>query len=155
VAIGAGSIILDIFTGGTSSIVKGGIKTGIKAGGKSLGKRVFKSPTTRFFDDEVSSAASGSNIAKYPVGRGGNPFKEVAEGISRNKATVINGRKFSGHALDQMQNKGVLSPSAVIDVIRNPTNTYPGNRPGTLVFIRDNLKIITNELGDVITVIHN
>ena len=38
VALGAGSIILDVFTLDGSSIAKGAIKTGIKAGGRSLAK---------------------------------------------------------------------------------------------------------------------
>ena len=42
VALGAGSIILDVFTLGGSSIAKGAIKTGIKAGGRSLGKKIGK-----------------------------------------------------------------------------------------------------------------
>ncbi len=42
VAIGAGSIILDIFTAGGASVVKGGIKTGIKAGGRYLAKNSAK-----------------------------------------------------------------------------------------------------------------
>ncbi|MFS4454737.1 RHS repeat-associated core domain-containing protein [Maribacter sp. 2304DJ31-5] len=42
VALGAGSIVLDVFTLGGSSIVKGAIKTGIKAGGRSLAKRTLK-----------------------------------------------------------------------------------------------------------------
>ncbi|MEL6276598.1 MAG: RHS repeat-associated core domain-containing protein, partial [Bacteroidota bacterium] len=47
-AIGVGSLLLDIVTAGSASIIKGGIKTGLKAGGKSLvrnttkkGRRVF------------------------------------------------------------------------------------------------------------------
>ncbi len=45
VAIGAGSIILDIFTAGGASVVKGGIKTGIKAGGRYLAKRSARQAT--------------------------------------------------------------------------------------------------------------
>jgi len=43
VALGVGSIILDVGTLGGSSIVKGLAKTGIKAGGRSLTKKVAKS----------------------------------------------------------------------------------------------------------------
>lgn len=42
VALGAGSLILDVFTLGGASIVKGGIKTGIKAGGKALANKTLK-----------------------------------------------------------------------------------------------------------------
>ncbi len=36
VALGAGSIVLDVFTLGGSSLVKGGIKTGVKVGARSV-----------------------------------------------------------------------------------------------------------------------
>jgi hypothetical protein len=52
-----------------------------------------------------------------------------------------------------MQARGILSPSAVLDVIKNPARMFPGNTPGTSVFIRDNLKVSTNKAGDIITVI--
>ena len=90
-------------------------------------------------------------IAKTPVGRSGN----VLEILTKNKPTTINGTKFTGHALDQMQARGILTPSTVLDVIKNPVIRAVGNTPGTKVFIRDNLKVITNLSGDVITVIPN
>jgi RHS repeat-associated protein len=90
-----------------------------------------------------------ANLAKTPVGRSGNILKV----ITKNSPTTINGTKFTGHALDQMQARGILSPSAVLDVIKNPARMFLGNTPGTSVFIRDNLKVITNKAGDIITVI--
>ncbi|UNY99767.1 FG-GAP-like repeat-containing protein [Zhouia spongiae] len=90
-----------------------------------------------------------SNIAKTPVGRSGNVMKI----LTKNSPATIGGRKFTGHALDQMQSRGIISPRTVLDVINNPARTFPGNTPGTSVFIRDNLKIITNKAGDIITVI--
>jgi hypothetical protein len=52
-----------------------------------------------------------------------------------------------------MGNKYPALLSAVIDVIRNPASTTAGNQPGTMVYIRDNLKVVTNSAGDVITVV--
>ncbi len=95
------------------------------------------------------AAKAGANLAKTPVGRSGNVLKVV----TKNTPTTINGTRFTGHALDQMQARGVLSPSAVLDVVKHPARMFPGNTPGTTVFIRDNLKIITNKAGDIITVI--
>ena len=43
VALGVGSIILDVATLGSASLVKGVVKTGIKAGGRSLTKKAAKS----------------------------------------------------------------------------------------------------------------
>lgn len=73
--------------------------------------------------------------------------------ITKNVPTAINGTKFTGHALDQMQARGVLSPNAVLDVVKNPTSILEGNTPGTTVFIRDNLKIVTNTAREIVTVI--
>ncbi|MGO3195377.1 MAG: hypothetical protein ACTIKE_15275 [Sphingobacterium sp.] len=80
------------------------------------------------------SAVRGvGNIAKIPVGRSGN----ILNVITKNVPTTINGTKFTGHALDQMQARGVLSPNAVLDVVKNPTSILEGNTPGTTVFIRN------------------
>jgi RHS repeat-associated protein len=88
------------------------------------------------------------DIAKLPVGRSGQPLKVV----SKNIPTMINGRKFTGHALDQMQSRGIISPTAVIDAIENAARTRPGNRPGTIECYKENLKVIINKAGDVMTV---
>ena len=53
-----------------------------------------------------------------------------------------------------MQSRGVISPSAVIDVVKNPLKILPGNTPETTVFIKNNLKVITNKSGDIVTVIY-
>ena len=90
---------------------------------------------------------------KLPVGRKGAPLKEFTKGITRNTSTIINGRKFTGHALDQMQNRGILSPGAVLDVIKNPLKTMQGKKPNTTVFLGDKLKVVLNKFGDVITVV--
>jgi len=88
-------------------------------------------------------------MTKVPVGRSENIMSSVA----RNSPVMINGVKFTGHALDQMQARGILSPTAVLDVVKNPARVFSGNQPGTMVFIRDNLKIVTNKAGDIVTVI--
>lgn len=87
--------------------------------------------------------------SKTPVGKNGSVIKV----ISNNKPAIIDGVKFTGHALDQMQARGIISPSAVLDVIRNPIKVIPGNMPETFVCIKDNLKVVVNAAGDIITVI--
>jgi RHS repeat-associated protein len=99
--------------------------------------------------ESTTAAKGGANLAKTPAGRSGN----VLNVVTKNTSTTINGTKFTGHALDQMQARGILSPSGVLDVVKNPAKMFPGNTPGTTVFIRDNLKVITNKAGDIITVI--
>jgi len=85
--------------------------------------------------------------ASLPVGAQGVRFTAV----SKNAAKVINGVKFTGHALDRMQERGILSPSVVIDAIQNPSQVLPGDMPNTMIYIRENLKVVVNESGDIIT----
>ena len=85
--------------------------------------------------------------ASLPVGAQGVRFTAV----SKNSAKVINGVKFTGHALDRMQERGILSPSVVIDTIQNPSQVLPGDMPNTMVYIRENLKVVVNASGDIIT----
>lgn len=65
---------------------------------------------------------------------------------TQNSPQTINGTKFTGHALDQMQARGITSPTAILDVIKNPGQVLPGNTPGTTVFIRENLKLLPTTL---------
>ena len=90
-----------------------------------------------------------SSEAHLPVGRAGNPM----DINTPNTPATIGGVDFSGHALDQMQSRGILSPTAVIDAVNNSMTTSVGNSPGTWVFVKDNLKVVTNDSGKIITVI--
>ncbi len=73
--------------------------------------------------------------------------------VAKNTPTIIDGTKFTAHALEQMQKRGIISPTAVLDVVRHPAQTMPGGTPGTIVYIRDNLRIVTNIAGDIVTVV--
>lgn len=76
------------------------------------------------------------------------PYQKV-----RNEATSINGREFSGHALDQMQNRGIM-PSGVDNAIK--TGETFSTRAGTTGFYdaANKIRVITNsETGRVVTVI--
>ncbi|WP_139334007.1 DUF4258 domain-containing protein [Acidiphilium rubrum] len=68
---------------------------------------------------------------------------------------TINGREFSGHALDQMQNRGI-PPSAVENAIK-PGNLFSTNEAkGTYGYFdkSNDLRVITNiQSGRVVTVI--
>ncbi|MBK8909901.1 MAG: hypothetical protein IPM61_01080 [Chlorobi bacterium] len=91
---------------------------------------------------------SNSPSASTPVGKSGSPMK-----VQGNTPTAINGVKFTGHALDRMQGRGILSPSTVLDVINNPFKIHQGNSPGSTVHVGQQMKVVTNQNGDVITVI--
>jgi hypothetical protein len=67
-----------------------------------------------------------------------------------NQPEVINGRDYSGHALDQMQSEGI-PPSAVENTIQNGT-PGPGSQIGTATHTLEGLKVVTNSAGRVVTV---
>jgi Flp pilus assembly pilin Flp len=93
--------------------------------------------------------APGDNVsASTPVGRRGSPMN-VPGGT--NTPSTIGGRKYTGHALDQMQGRGV-TPTAVENAVQHGARS-PGNRAGTTEHVYDNVRVITNTGGDVITVI--
>lgn len=69
-----------------------------------------------------------------------------------NQPATIGGRDYSGHALDQMRNRGV-TPSVVENTISSGTRV-PGNTPGTFEYV-DNINgvnVVVNSSGRVITV---
>jgi RHS repeat-associated protein len=87
------------------------------------------------------------------LGRAGNELKNAPYQNVRNEATQINGRDFSGHALDQMQNRGVM-PSVVEGALS--TGAQFTTRPGTngIYDSVNNVRVIVNsETGRVVTVI--
>jgi hypothetical protein len=87
--------------------------------------------------------------AHAPVGRPGSYLN--TEGA--NARTVIDGREYSGHALDRMQEQG-LTPSIVENAIRYGI-TGAGRSAGTTVYV-DRINrisvVLDNESGRVVTV---
>ncbi|MFM0130637.1 RHS repeat-associated core domain-containing protein [Paraburkholderia sediminicola] len=88
--------------------------------------------------------------ATSPVGRSGSPMT-VPRGT--NIPTTINGIDYSGHAIDQMQGRGV-PPSAVQNTIQSGV-VYPTGAGTTGIYDSvNNVRVITNlATGLVITVI--
>lgn len=66
-----------------------------------------------------------------------------------NTGTEIGGRYYTGHALDQMQGRGLV-PSVVEDTISTGVES-PGNKPGTTVFTTDQARVIVNNTGAVVS----
>jgi RHS repeat-associated protein len=105
------------------------------------------------FNEQDDSAApksgGGEKDPSTPTGRRGSPM-DVRDGT--NQEGEIGGREYSGHALDQMQGRGV-PPSAVEGAIQHGEKS-PGNKPGRTVHTaQDGLTVVT-EGGRVITVIN-
>jgi len=100
----------------------------------------------------AKGAAAGRESTGF-LGRAGHELKNAPYQKVGNEATQINGRDFSGHALDQMQNRGVM-PSVVENVLS--TGTQFPTRAGTTGFYdaASNVRVIVNsETGRVVTVI--
>ena len=67
-----------------------------------------------------------------------------------NIPAVIGGRTYSGHALDQMQGRG-LTPTVVENTIRTGTATV--SRGGTTVYVTQEAKVVIDTAsGRVVTV---
>jgi hypothetical protein len=82
-----------------------------------------------------------------PVGRLGN---ELIIKPGTNKPAIINGRQYSGHALDRMQGRGI-TPSIVEDAILHGTISV--GREGSKIYSSPNAKVIINPNGSIKTVI--
>jgi RHS repeat-associated protein len=67
----------------------------------------------------------------------------------QNVPTTIGGRQYTGHALDQMQGRG-LTPSVVEDTLARGVRT-PG-RDGASIFTTDQARVIVNPNGSIKTV---
>ncbi len=104
----------------------------------------FSPPYFSSSDDEENSTP-----ASTPVGRKGSPF-DIEPGI--NQPRTIGGREYSGHALDQMQGRG-LTPSVVENTVQ-AGQSMPGKRAGTTAHYDsvNNVTVITDTAtGRVIT----
>lgn len=103
--------------------------------GAPVGRRVV----TKTFTDEAGSVTSQ---ARY-----GWEMK-VAPGT--NSPAVISGQSYSGHALDQMQGRGIV-PSAIEDAIGYGASAP--SRGGTTVFYSsaNDLSVVVNSEGRVVT----
>lgn len=92
--------------------------------------------------------------ASTPVGRSGKPLGVASpKGVPANTPANISGRDYTGHALDQMQSRGI-PPSAVENTVQHGLPT-PGNQPGSTVYydpVNDLSAVVDTASGRVITV---
>jgi RHS repeat-associated protein len=118
------------------------------AGGLGEEDRVSDSETIGRAGVEAR-VVTGMGRASTPVGRSGVSNRVLGR---PNSPAVKAGRNFSGHALDQMQARGI-PPSVVANTIRigRPSG---GNTPGTTRYYdsRNNVSVVINSQGGVVTV---
>jgi RHS repeat-associated protein len=99
---------------------------------------------------KTGATTPGDKPASTPVGRSRDPINVVS---GSNEPTTIAGRDYTGHALDQMQGRGI-PPSVVENTVQNGVPSV-GNKPGTTVFYdsANNVTVVTDTgSGRVITV---
>jgi filamentous hemagglutinin len=89
----------------------------------------LKTPTSP--RDAAFTRVGDSASASTPVGRAGQQwnFPNPQAPVPRNLPGVVNGREFSGHAFDRMQERG-FTPTMIELTIRYGI-TSEGNIPGT------------------------
>jgi len=87
------------------------------------------------------------------LGHKGFELKNASFQYVRNKPVNIQGRAYSGHALDQMQNRG-FNPSVIEETIQNGAS-IPNKVVGRMQFYdpENNISVITEE-GKVVTVMY-
>ena len=127
----------------------------------SIGPSLVSPETAPSYYDPFEEVALESSVApKGPrpnggfSGHKGFELKNHPGQVVRNQPATINGRSFSGHALDQMQNRGI-PPSVVDNAIKNGQR-FVGKRPNTQGFFDpvNRIRVIVNsETGNIITVI--
>lgn len=107
------------------------------------GKNSVIAPTGRMIQNTNSSGF---------LGKRGWELKQPIYQPVRNCTGNINGRNYSSHALDQMQNRGVMS-SVIENTIKNG-QMFPGKKSGTCAFYcrSNNVSVIIDaDSGRVIT----
>ncbi len=137
-----------------TSLAYGGFK-GVQAL-YNLGKNLYQGYKLASTLPKLLSASKGStniNRATSFAGSRRAPLDYAPYQKIRNESTFINGRKYSGHALDRMQDRGIM-PSFVENTI-NTGNVSPTDLPGRFAHHDpvNKIRVIVGEKGQIITVI--
>jgi hypothetical protein len=132
---------------------KSGTRAANRAAGTAAATKPLKGSTGAAADCPPSSPSTNRDPTGFS-GRKGSELKNAPYQKVRNSPAQIGDRTYSGHALDQMQNRGI-PPSVVENTIQHG-KPFPGNRPGTQGYSDpvNKVKVIVNtDNGTVVTVI--
>jgi len=103
---------------------------------------------------KLINKASDEVSATLPMGSRYNQMNQPKNPTyqpDRNRPATISNRQYSGHALDRMQDRGI-TPSVIEGIIKNGKAT-PSRDGKTMHFdAKNNVSVVTNESGKVITV---
>lgn len=97
---------------------------------------------------QINRASSFAGAKQAPLDYA--PYQKV-----RNFSTVINGRKYTGHVLDRMQDRGFF-PSVIENALKTGRVSFsrsPGRLKANYYDSVNNLKVVVGENGQVITAI--
>ncbi len=94
----------------------------------------------------VNRATSFAGSKQTPLNYA--PYQKI-----RNESSIIYGRKYTGHALDRMQDRGFM-PSVIENTI-SEGQVHPGSFPGTVEYYNEinKVKVVVGESRQVITII--
>ncbi|MDR0786514.1 MAG: hypothetical protein LBG44_01370, partial [Gemmatimonadota bacterium] len=147
-ALGSG-VGMAALAGGVSGATAGLVSVGMGAVASQIAGMGVRAAAVKAASG-VASAAESAVSASTPIGRVGNPINVKA---GTNAEAIIEGRQYGGHALDQMQGRGVM-PSAVENTVRVGTSSLDPI-PGRVRYYdpTNNLTVITESNGNVVTVI--
>ena len=118
-AYAGGRVVGFVASGPIKSGLKYGVKYAVRGAARGLSKQLIKRT------EKAAATREGRNAAVSIVGRRRSPMKiprDSKAGVYANKPDVINGRHYSGHALDEMQSEGLV-PSVVEDAISRGTRS--------------------------------
>lgn len=98
----------------------------------------------------VSQRYARKNLENGFCGRKGFQLKNFNPEIGRNHSTVLDGRSYGGHALDQMQNRG-FTPSVIEETIQSGMDNM-NKTSGRIQFYDpvNNISVVTED-GKVVT----
>ena len=123
---------------------------------------VFSTNLKEYYTSEASTDNLGHDFAIgiLPLpeggffGKKGWELKNPKYQPSKNVVTDINGHLYRGHALDQMQNRGI-PPSVVENTIEKGEIVNVDKNLGTIEFYDpiNKIKVVTNEREEIVTVI--
>lgn len=144
-ATGACGTLGGLVGGGVAGATRCGTSCAYQGGMEGAAFGYSAGPATRGAAGATDTAAADGS---FVVGRSGSPI-DIAPGT--NAPTEINGTQFSGHALDQMQGRGI-PPSVVQNTIDQGVGA--AGRGGATVYYDsvNNVSVVVSSSGRVITV---
>ena len=147
IAIGTGGLLLDVFTFGGGSLVKGGIKTAVKQGAKQMakegaeqaGKELLEKGIKEGVEQVAKHADEAGDLAKHaddlPVGRGKPPNNTPPPGGGRPGG----GRPNAGSILQEASESAFKAADDIGEWIPKNKHLLTGGSKSKAKFLTDDL----------------